>query len=354
MSADNPIYLAASSMITPVGGNTAMTAAAINAGISQIAETAILSKKLKPIKMALVPEAVLPPLTRELLNSSLPSRQLRLLQLAALGLSQLAAQLPKDQRLPLYLSLPEHLPSLSKPVVGNFIEQLLLQTDVAVDVSQSRVAQVGRPGGLHAIEAARRHLAQEGNDYVIIGGVDTYWDTDLLTRLDAEDRLMLQGALDGFFPGEGSTFLLLTSERVKSSLASPLIALAKPGLTQEIGHRYSDEPYRGDGLASAVTEACNNSPGIVDTIWTSMIYDDFASKELGVAFTRNSKSISPTVKMLHPVDCVGDMGAAMGCALVALIGAAAQRNKKSSHHLVCCSSDLSHRSALRVDVLMTD
>src|SRR5690606_4917121 len=107
MSADNPIYLAASSMITPVGGNTAMTAAAINAGISQIAETAILSKKLKPIEMALVPEGVWRPLTPELLNSSLPSRQLRLLQLPARGLSQLAAQLPKAQRLPLYLSLPE-------------------------------------------------------------------------------------------------------------------------------------------------------------------------------------------------------------------------------------------------------
>lgn len=351
MSIENPIYLAASSMVTPVGGNTVMTATAINAGVSQIAETAILNKRLKPIKMALVPEGVLPPVNPAILAHPLPARQLRLLQLAAVSLGQLAEQVPTGQRLPLFLSLPEHLSSLSKPLIGNFIKQLIIQSDFPLDPLQSRMAQVGRSGGLHAIEAARRYLAEEGQDYVLVGGVDTYCDPDLLARLDAEDRLMVYGALDGFFPGEGATFLLLASERVKSQLPSPLIALAKPGLAHELGHRYSDEPYRGEGLAAAVTQACDHAPGMVDNIWTSMIYDGFASKELGVAFTRNSKSISTTVNMYHPVDCVGDMGAAVSCALIALIGAAAQRTKKSSRHLVCCSSELSHRAALRVDVL---
>src|SRR5690606_35738157 len=187
MSIENPIYLAASSMVTPVGGNTITTAAAINAGVSQIAETAILNKRLKPIKMALVPEGVLPPVNPAILAHPLPARQLRLLQLAAVGLSQLAEQIPTDQRLPLFLSLPEHLPSLSKPLIGNFIEQLIMQSDFPLDPSQSRVAQVGRSGGLHAIDAARRYLAEEGHDYVLVGGVDTYCDPDLLARLDAED-----------------------------------------------------------------------------------------------------------------------------------------------------------------------
>lgn len=351
MSIENPVYLAASTMVTPVGGNTIMTAAAINVGASQIAETAILNKRLKPIKMALVPETVLPPLNPEILAHPLPARQLRLLQLAAVGLSQLAGQMPVGQSLPLFLSLPEQLPSLSKPLIGNFIKQLIIQTDFPLDSSQSRVAHVGRSGGIYAIDAAHRYLAEEGHDYVLVGGVDTYCDPDLLARLDAEDRLMGQGALDGFFPGEGAAFLLLASERVKSQLPSPLIALAKPGLADEPGHRYSDEPYRGEGLAAAVTQACSHAPGMVDNIWTSMIYDGFASKELGVAFTRNSKSISPAVKMYHPVDCVGDMGAAISCALIGLTGAAAQRTRKSSHHLVCCSSELSHRGAIRLDVI---
>src|SRR5690606_29248864 len=156
------------------------------------------------------------------------ARQLRLLQLAAVGLSQLAGQMPVSQSLPLFLSLPEQLPSLSKPLIGNFIKQLIIQTDFPLDSSQSRVDHVGRSGGIYAIDAAHRYLAEEGHDYVLVGGVDTYCDPDLLARLDAEDRLMGQGALDGFFPGEGAAFLLLASERVKSQLPSPLIALAKP------------------------------------------------------------------------------------------------------------------------------
>lgn len=79
MSIENPIYLAAPSMVTPVGGNTVMTATAINAGVSQIAETAILNKRLKPIKMALVPEGVLPPVNPATIAHPLPVRQLRLL-----------------------------------------------------------------------------------------------------------------------------------------------------------------------------------------------------------------------------------------------------------------------------------
>lgn len=350
MSENNRIYVADVAMITPVGGTALKSAAAINAGVSAIRETAQLNKKLKPIKMALVLEAALPPLQPKLAQLNLPARQIRLLQLAAAALKQLSQSLPQN-RITLYLALPESLPNKAAPIIGNFIEQLAIQSGVELNIQESLVSEIGRPGVLYAMKPAQKFFENSAQDYLLVGGVDTYWDPGLLAKLDAEDRLMVDGTVDGFFPGEGASFLLLASSKIKENLPSPQVSFTFPGLAKEAGHFYSDEPYRGDGLATAVQKAFETAlPDPVDSVWTSMIYDSFCSKEFGVALTRNNAHISADVKMKHPVDCVGDMGAAMGGALIGLIVANAAKKSHGTHHLVCCSSDLSHRAALRVDV----
>ena len=350
MSEVNRIYIANVAMVTPVGNNALMSAASINASVSAIAETGVLNKKLKPIKMGLVREDALVQLNPKLLQLNLPSRQMRLLRLAASALKQLSQSLP-NHRIPLYLALPENLPEKTQSIKGNFIEQLAIQSSIAFNIEQSLIAEVGRPGALYAMKHAQRFFAESGEDYLLVGGVDTYWDMKLLAKLDSEDRLMVDGSVDGFFPGEGASFTLLVSDRVKHSLPSPHVSFASPGLATEAGHFYSDEPYRGDGLSAAVSKSFDTAAsGTVDSIWTSMIYDSFCSKEFGVALTRNNSKFSKNVKMRHPVDCLGDMGAAMGSALLGLIFSNASKKSQGTHHLVCCSSDLSHRAALRVDI----
>lgn len=343
------VYVADVGMITSIGGNAHMNAASVNAGFSEVSETPFLNKRLKPIKMGLVPEDALPAVNPALVHNTLPARQLRMLRLASAALSQLREKRPLAEPLPLFLALPEQLPGMTNPICGSFIEQLILQTDIPLDVSASLVAHIGRAGGLHAVEAAHNYFAQ-GGDYALIGGVDTYLDLKLLSWLDAEDRLMLEGAKDGFFPGEGAAFLLLASERVKADLPAPRTALARPGFAEEKGHRYSGNPYLGEGLAAAVRYACEHAPGQVDAVWTSMIYDRFGYKELGVTLMRNSKSISPEAEINHPVDCFTDMGAAVACALIGLVAINAGQNPRSCRHLLCCSSELAERAALRLEI----
>ena len=79
MNTCNRMYVADVSLISSVGGCAVSSAAAINAGVSAIRETAFLNKKLKPIKMAMVPDDALPLIHPSLSSSKLPSRQLRLL-----------------------------------------------------------------------------------------------------------------------------------------------------------------------------------------------------------------------------------------------------------------------------------
>jgi 3-oxoacyl-[acyl-carrier-protein] synthase-1 len=340
MSDTARVYVAAAGMITPVGENAVMTFHSVNTEMSRVHETAVLNRTLNPIGIAMVPDEALPDLNARLASENLAERQQRLLRLAAAALAQLADQLPPIP-LPLYLALPEQLPQRSVPLAGNVIEQLALQTGIALDTAGSMVAPIGRAGGIHAVRKAHQYLAQPGNDYVLIGGVDTYWDPYLLAQLDADERLNVRGNLDGFNPGEGAAFLLLASERVKDQLPAPHVGLSMPGCAEEPGHRYSEEPYKGEGMAQAVNKAFEHAGATqAQCVWTSMIYDSFGHKEVGVALT----------VLRHPVDCLGDIGAAIGCALIGIIAAAVPWQPRYRHHLVCCASDLAHRAAVRVDV----
>lgn len=350
MSQLSKIYVVGASIVNPLGLEPGLMATAVNAGISAIDETAILNKRLKAIKMARVPESVLPPLNPKLAAAHLPARQERLLRMASPALLQLQPLIPKDTPIPLVVALPEIIPGISHSWRGNAIEQLSLQSDLKLDVQNSRVAEIGRAGGLHAIKHVFQ-LMEAGQDWVLLGGLDSYWDPELLARLDAEDRLLVEGALDGFQPGEGACFVLFASERLLANLPAPHIALYRPGNAQEPGHRYSDQPYRGDGLANAVRDAIAQAPATIDSVWTGMIYDSFCSKEFGVAITRNSAHFAPGFGQKHPVDCFGDLGSAIGPTLIALIFALASRDKKiGRHHLLCCSSDMAYRSAVRLDI----
>ncbi len=345
------VQVVSTGMITPVGGDAAMTAAAVAASISAVQETDILNKKLTPIKMAQVPDDALPELNEKLKNSQLSSRQQRLLCLAAAALVQLADTLPAGQALPLYLTLPEALPQHTVPLRGNFIEQLALQSDIPLNTADSLIADIGRAGSFHAIKKALQYFSQTGNDYLLIGGVDTYWDPYLLAKLDAEDRLNVLGTLDGFSPGEGAAFLLLASERVNTRHLAHPVRLYPPGTAQEVGHRYAEAPYRGDALAAAMRDALQQAePAKVQSLWTSMIYDSYGHKELGVSLTRNSAHFADPLDVQHPVDCFGDLGAAIGCTLIGMIAATAKNPVNFRHYLLYCSSDQAHRAALRLDI----
>jgi len=81
-----------------------------------------------------------------------------------------------------------------------------------------------------------------------------------------------------------------------------------------------------------------------------MIYDHYCQKEFGVAMTRNNKHFVANTKMIHPVDCLGDLGAAIGPTLIALVAMSALKQPQVGEHLICSSSELEYRTALRCSV----
>lgn len=352
MSAQARLYVAGSGMITPVGANTVMTAAAVRAGVSAFQSTDFYLNDEYRIRMARVPrEALNDSLNVEELPETLGNRQIRLLQLAALALRQLQPQLPQKLVPPLFLAGPEQLIEGDQPINRQFLELLVKETGVNLNLATSRVVSSGRAGGLSVVDLAFRFLAASDQPSVIVGGVDTFYDGHMLQLLHANDRLLAGGNADGFIPGEAAAFLLLSRDKIPFRDTGQPVCLCEPGLASEPGHRFSKEPYRGDGLAQALAAALENAQTAkIKTLFSSMNGESFFAKEHGVAIVRNRPLLEEDIKIDHPADCFGDLGAAFAPVTLGMLAVYLTGRKLASPSVLCCSSDREARAAMVVHV----
>jgi len=335
-----PVEIIASGVLTAAGANAKMTAASVLGGINAYQASAILNKQFNPMTLALVPDDALPPLEEELLNKKLSSRQQRMLRLATPALLQATECV--QQALPLLLCGPEKMPGRRSVVSDNFLQQLVLQTQAPIDLDNSYVFPDGRAGGLYALETAMHMLEQGTFKQIILGGVDSYLDLSLLASLDHDDRVLAEGVVDGFAPAEGAAFMVL-----QLAGNQPGIKIYPPGVADEPGHRYSQQPYMGDGLANAVSEALSAAGGEpVKTVFSSFNGENFNAKEWGVAALRNQQHLDPDFDIQHPADCYGDLGAATAPVLMVLAHLGLGKGAYKRPAMICVSSEIQQRAAV--------
>ena len=335
-------------MVTPVGGCAAQTAASVRAGISRYQESPVYNKRFEPMTLALVPDDDLPPLADSLVAApGLTARQARMLRLAHPAIEEALQALPPGPPPPLFLALPETPPGRPAAVTEAFLDDLVAQSGAAIDLDQSRIFATGRTGGFQAMAEAIELLAQSSLDRVLVGGVDSYLDLYLLGTLDQEDRVLAAGVMDGFAPGEGAAFLLLGSEQAKQAMGLDRVAfIQRPGIASEPGHRYSDQPYKGEGLAEAVSLALTaNGQGPVKTVFAGLNGENFGAKEWGVAALRNQPTLDPDLRFEHPADCFGDTGAAVAPLLAGLAAVGLRDGTLSGPCLTWSSSEAEQRAA---------
>jgi 3-oxoacyl-[acyl-carrier-protein] synthase-1 len=242
------------------------------------------------------------------------------------------------------MACPELLPNKNSRVETSFFENLKAVSQCNIDINNSRRIAMGRAGGFAALDIAYKYFQATGHEFALIGGVDSYRHfNNQIDALDKEHRLMSEGVADGFVIGEGASFLLLASPAAIEKYAlQPKLFLGQPACTQEVGHRYNDAPYRGDGLAHAFTQALAAAPQLpIHRIYSSLNGESFGTKELGVARIRNSTRLGSHIHIEHPADCFGDLGAAMAPMLFSLV---AHNEKKPC--LVYSSADGADRGAV--------
>ncbi len=349
MSDQTKIYIAGIGMITPVGANAQMTAAAVKAGVSGYRISEYINNACQPITMAMVPDDALPKFIYDLETSEDINIAIgRMLLMASIALEETIMSYQGNIPLPLILAGPTTYAGQEVPFSYKFIDQLVMQSGIELDRANSRLIATGRSGVLAGIGMAIKYLSQGMGDYVLVGGVDSYQDYNLLLQLDQQGRIRTEEAPDGFVPGEASAFLMLTHKAELAKIYGKYtVCLSVPGIAEEAGHLYSKETYTGDGLADAIRVGINNGDDQkIHTIYSSMNGEHVWAKEYGVAMLRNKNAMAENVRHEHPADCFGDIGAAMGAVLVGIAGLEMARDGAPQKNIVYCSSDHAQRAAV--------
>jgi 3-oxoacyl-[acyl-carrier-protein] synthase-1 len=204
-----------------------------------------------------------------------------------------------------------------------------------------------------AVARALELLVTRQASQVLVGGVDTYWDALLLAHLDAEERLKARERLsDGFTPGEGAAFLLLGRAGEAAKIARlPLARILGAGRGREPGHRYSPEPYLGEGLAQSFQHLFERLPASipkVGRVYAGFNGESFWTKEWGVAYLRHSRHFEPGFRIEHPAEFTGDLGAALGPVMLVAAALGLHRGYRQGTCLVWSSSDREERAAVMI------
>jgi 3-oxoacyl-[acyl-carrier-protein] synthase-1 len=361
MSNKPRLYIASTGMVTPVGGNTAMTAAAINAGISAYQASSFTTQSDDAITMARVPEEVIDTFQGEFDEGNCFNwRHDRVTKMAILALQQTCAQATTDQAttdqaVPLLLAMPER--NSDDDGLSSLIDNLANNLSPWINAEISRSFYSGRASGMEAIAFAFDYLYDEKYPYILVGGSDSYEDDARLAPLEQAGRLLTAGAGDAFAPGEAASFLLLTPHiKMAAQRNGQVIALSAPGMADETGHLGSEEPYRGDGLDQAFKTAfkkalIHQTDHRIHSIYSSMNGENHWAKEYSVAYMRNQDAFTDPVRTEHPADAYGDLGAATATTLIALAAEHLHNTPNAHAHVVYSSSDTAKRGAIVVEKL---
>lgn len=189
----------------------------------------------------------------------------------------------------------------------------------------SRVLNSGRISAIAGLHYASEVISGRLAPACIIAGVDSFVDQDLVRIYRERRRILTSSNSNGFIPGEAGCAVLVTP----SQGLSGELTVRGLGFGQEKGTIESDEPLTGDGATNALRDALK-SAGVemaqTDYWLTDQNGEHYRVKECTIAqirLERRYKPPSEPYKILHPIEYVGDIGAAIGAFLMgqALFGA---------------------------------
>ncbi len=263
--------------------------------------------------------------------------------------ARIARREPIDA-LPLVLALPKTTrPGYDPDLTTRLLDQLIERSGIELDRQRSLLVHRCRAGGVAAFATACE-LIERGADAVLVGGIDSHYDPEVLEWLDRELRLHGSSTENGFIPGEGAAFLMLTSRRGAASV--PRFArIAGIGLARE-PHPYGDaEPNRAEGMSAAIRAATTSAFGDVERPieWalTDVTNERHRVQEWSMAASRRYRSFIPDLPHEQPLLELGDLGAA-SAAMLATIACVRWQTQcgRGDVAIVAAHSDDEERGAL--------
>ncbi|CAM2009672.1 beta-ketoacyl synthase N-terminal-like domain-containing protein [Acanthopleuribacter pedis] len=257
------------------------------------------------------------------LDEDLPYSE-RLFQLAAPALRAclrpLAEKLHRDQAVPLLWSVPTPRPGLPDDLLAA-LARLGREPDLPLDEAAVEWIRLDHVGGLVALEKAAQNIRAGRWDCAVVGGVDSYFSVHTLEWLDRENRLLSPANSYGFPPGEGAAFALLADTQTARRFNLPVLAeYAVAGVAEEPVPAGIDGTCVGAGLQDAFDQTLAVLPegARVDRLYGDLNGSRYRADELGFTLAKCSNRFVDLQNINLPTIHWGDLGAATGCAQLAL------------------------------------
>jgi 3-oxoacyl-[acyl-carrier-protein] synthase-1 len=305
-----PLAVLNTGMVTGVGLTTEAACAAIRVGITGFVDTRFMYDG-EFIQGCPVP-----------LETPLRGRA-KLLEMAVLAIGQtLSPAILKSfpsEHMSLLLCVSEtdragRFTGVDESLWRDIVERLQLRFH-----RRSAVISEGRVGGVKALAYARKLLDRDPDVHsVLVCGVDSLLVAGTLNHYHEQRRLLTADNSDGFIPGEAATAVLLGDMEDK---ATATLAITGVGFGSEPAPIGSEKPLRGDGLSAAIKQAVADA-GVK---YADMAYrltdnsgEQYGFKEAALAMARTLRPVKPEFDILHPADCIGEVGAATVPALLAV------------------------------------
>ena len=329
-----PISIAGIGLVTSVGLNALASCAAIRAKLTRPTQSRVTGSDGEWITAH---QVALDPACRRLD---------RLARLAARAARECMADTPREQwsGIPLLLCVAEGDRPGRLEGLDDRLFVLLQKLLGARFAAQSAVVARGRVAVAVALAQAHK-LIVEGHRQVLIVAVDSLLGAATLGHLDRQQRLLSEFNSNGFIPGEAAGAV-----RISAASAGAQMLCRGMGFGVEPAHIASGLPLRGDGLAAAIKEALRQAGEKLhhlDYRMADLSGEQYYFKEAALALLRTMRQRRETFDLLHPAECIGEVGAAAGMTvLVCAVVAAQKRYAPGPRVLAHWSNDAGQRAAV--------
>jgi 3-oxoacyl-[acyl-carrier-protein] synthase I len=331
-----PIAILKTGLVTSVGLTAPATCAAVRAKLTNPSETRFINSNGDWIIAHQV-------------TMDQPWRGLtKLTKMAAMVIEEALDGIARDEwpDIPLLLCVAEpERPGRLDGVDGRLF--LDIQTELSTQFSaQSSVVPHGHVGVAVAMAQARALLGQGKFGQILIVAADSFVSWPTLSHYEREGRLLTASNSNGFMPGEGAGALLVGAA---SGGAGELLCTGI-GFACEVAHIDSGEPLRAEGLSQAI-KSCMHDAGCqmddMDFRITDLSGEQYYFKEAALALSRTMRKLKNEFDIWHPAECIGEVGAVAGIAVIANAHAACTKNyTKGPNVLTHWANDIGQRAAL--------
>lgn len=237
---------------------------------------------------------------------------------------------PEDTPLLLCLSEPERAGRVIEDD-NQFFDKL--QKELKIEFHQkSRIIAMGHVSIGIALQRARELIEEYKTEHILIAASDSYLVAPTLMDYQEKERLLTSNNSNGFIPGEAAAAIVVEPVGNQSGLYCKGI-----GFGVEQAHIDSEEPFRADGLTTAIKESlkdANCEMGDLDFRISDVAGEQYHFKEATLALGRTLRKRKPEFDIWHPADCVGEVGSVASLVMVIVFKTANEKFYSAGKNVV--------------------